>query len=129
MKISKSAIDFSEIFVRPIGDTRFPNLYTLRTFGGLGPLWGIGVTSLMERMLKPWLMSDRMAESRPLPMPFTTTLTSFGPVFWIFSTIAAITFEEANGVAFFGPEKPSDPADAQATTLPLRSVTVTTVLL
>ena len=47
----------------------------------------------------------------------------------IFSTIAAMTFDEANGVAFFGPENPSEPADAHASTLPAVSVTVITVLL
>ena len=48
---------------------------------------------------------------------------------WNFSTSAAMTFDEANGVAFFGPEKPSEPAEAHAITLPVMSVTVITVLL
>ncbi len=74
-------------------------------------------------------MSDRIAESLPLPTPFTITETVSGPVAFIFSAIAAITFDEANGVAFFGPENPSDPADPHAKTLPVLSVTVMTVLL
>ena len=72
-------------------------LYTLRTFFARGPLCGMGVASLMDRILNPWLRSDRMAESRPLPMPFAMTEMFTGPVGLIFSEIAATTLEEANG--------------------------------
>jgi hypothetical protein len=37
--------------------------------------------------------------------------------------------DDAKGVAFLGPEKPSEPAEAHARTLPARSVTVIVVLL
>ena len=74
-------------------------------------------------------MSERIAESRPLPIPFTMIEISLGPLAWIFSVIAEMTLEDANGVAFLGPEKPREPADAHARTFPVTSVTVTTVLL
>ena len=74
-------------------------------------------------------MSDLIAESLPLPTPLTITETVPGPVIFIFSAIAAITLDEANGVAFFGPENPSEPDDPHAKTLPELSVTVMTVLL
>src|SRR3989338_7354587 len=66
-------------------------------------------------------MSDLIAESRPLPAPFTTTSTEIGPPFRSFSASAATIFEAANGVAFLGPLKPREPAVAQARTLPERS--------
>ena len=92
--------------------------YTRRTFFGRGPLCGIGVTSLIDNTLNPWLASERIAESRPLPTPETSTSTLTNPVFFTFSASAEMVLEAANGVAFFGPENPSDPAEAQARTLP-----------
>ena len=89
----------------------------------------MGVTSFTLETINPWLMSDRMAESRPPPTPLTTISMVVSPIGFTFSDMAAMTFEDANGVAFLGPENPSDPADAQATRLPPRSVTLTTVLL
>ena len=74
-------------------------------------------------------MSDLMAESLPLPTPLTIIETVSGPVFFTFSEIAATTFDEANGVAFLGPENPREPADPHAKTLPELSVIVITVLL
>lgn len=102
---------------------------TLLTFLGRGPLCGIGVASLMEIISNPWLIRDLIAESRPPPIPLTITSTAWGPLAFNFSAMAAITLEEAKGVAFFGPENPREPAVAQARTLPARSVTVITVLL
>src|SRR6476620_8235095 len=45
--------------------------YTLRRFGGLHPLCGMGVTSRMRLILRPALCNDRMADSRPDPGPLT----------------------------------------------------------
>ena len=85
--------------------------------------------SRIEMISNPWLAKDRMAESRPGPMPETRTSTLWGPVLDTFSAIAAVTLEAAKGVAFLGPEKPNAPEVAQAITLPLSSVAVITVLL
>lgn len=90
---------------------------------------GIGVTSLIERILNPELAKDLMAESLPAPTPETITSISTGPDLATFSPMAATILEAAKGVAFFGPEKPSDPAVAQAKTPPLSSVIVIIVLL
>ena len=49
--------------------------YTRRRLGGLHPLWGMGVTSLMLRTSNPAVASARMADSRPAPGPFTRTST------------------------------------------------------
>src|SRR5580700_3261727 len=49
--------------------------YTLRRFGGRQPLWGIGVTSRIERTSMPDAASARTADSRPDPGPLTRTST------------------------------------------------------
>src|SRR6266403_6348042 len=49
--------------------------YTLRRFGGLQPLCGIGVVSLMERTSIPAEANARTADSRPDPGPLTRTST------------------------------------------------------
>lgn len=85
--------------------------------------------SLIERILNPWLARERIAESLPPPTPFTITSTSVGPLFFSFSARVAITFVDAKGVAFLGPEKPKDPAVTQAIIFPPASVTLTWVLL
>src|SRR5207253_7426292 len=48
-------------------------LYTLRRFGGRQPLCGIGVVSRMVVTRIPALLIARIADSRPLPGPFTRT--------------------------------------------------------
>src|SRR3989344_257325 len=104
--------------------------YTLLGLGGRGPLCGIGLASRRDATVNPCAPeSVRMTESRPDPTPFTTTCSWNGPVFWIFSSTTAVTFCAAKGVAFFGPENPSDPADAHVITFPDASVTVISVLL
>lgn len=70
-----------------------------------------------------------MAESLPLPTPLIKTSISSLPTVFNFSTMAETTLEAANGVAFLGPEKPIDPAEAQAKTSPLLVVAVIIVLL
>src|SRR5947209_10273613 len=49
--------------------------YTRLRFLGRVPLCGTGVTSVMERTLRPDDCSARMADSRPGPGPFTNTST------------------------------------------------------
>ena len=78
--------------------------------------WGTGYPVVDQRsaltsFVEMW---DEVGDTRP---------------FGVYDVCERETGDQVGGVAFFGPEKPSDPADAQATTLPLRSVTVTTVLL
>lgn len=47
--------------------------HTRRFFGGRHPLWGIGVTSLIDFTSIPAACIDRTAASRPAPGPFTRT--------------------------------------------------------
>src|SRR3990167_6022728 len=103
--------------------------HTRLTFLGRGPLWGIGVMSLMNVTFMPRLASARMADSRPEPTPFTRTMTSSTPARFAFSTTVSATRAAANGVAFFVPLKPIVPADDQASTAPRASVSVIIVLL
>ena len=49
--------------------------YTLRLLGGRHPLCGSGVTSMISVTSMPLLCSVLIADSRPLPGPFTYTLT------------------------------------------------------
>ena len=52
---------------------------TRRFFGGRHPLCGIGVTSMMLRILYPTLFSERTADSRPGPGPLMRTSSAFTP--------------------------------------------------
>src|SRR5688500_12294115 len=52
---------------------------TRRFFGGRHPLCGIGVTSMMFRILYPTLFSERTADSRPGPGPLMRTSSDFTP--------------------------------------------------
>src|SRR3989344_5688002 len=103
--------------------------YTRLTFLGRGPLCGIGVVSLIDFIFKPLDRKDLTDASLPEPTPRTNISTLNGPLFAIFSKIASATLPAANGVDFFGPENPSDPAESHVITLPLSSVTVIIVLL
>ena len=47
--------------------------------GGLHPLWGIGVTSLIEVILNPIDCNALSADSLPEPGPDTSTSTFFNP--------------------------------------------------
>src|SRR5690606_5884449 len=47
--------------------------HTRRFLGGRHPLWGIGVTSLIDFTSIPAACIDRIAASRPAPGPFTRT--------------------------------------------------------
>ena len=58
-----------------------------------------------------------MAGSLPEPTPLTTTSDSFTPNVCALSPIISPTFEAANGVPFFAPLKPNDPALDQNKTI------------
>ena len=60
----------------------FPSFYTLLFFGGLEPLWGIGVVSTIERILKPLACKALNAVSLPAPGPFIFTFKVFSPCSW-----------------------------------------------
>ena len=83
----------------------------------------------MESTLNPFAASVRIAASRPRPIPRTNTSTVVGPVLRVFSESASITFEAANGVAFFGPANPNPPEEAQHNKFPVSSVIEISVLL
>src|SRR5581483_11963716 len=103
--------------------------YTLRLLGGLQPLCGMGVTSLIDLMSRPLAASARIADSRPASGPFTFTSMVRTPcscascaAFWA-ATCAA------NGVPLREPLNPMRPALDHASTLPTGSVMATIVLL
>src|ERR1043165_1251029 len=102
---------------------------TRRFLGGRQPLWGIGVTSLMETTRSPTEASAWIADSRPLPGPWTSTC-SFRPPRFIASrpTFSAATVA-AKGVLFFEPLNPAFPAVPHAMVFPRMSVMVMSTLL
>ena len=54
------------------------SIYTLLLFGGLVPLCGIGVVSLIVKILNPLDCNDLKAVSRPDPGPLTCTVNDRG---------------------------------------------------
>src|SRR5690554_6912740 len=89
----------------------------------------MGVASVMLCTRKPAALSARTADSRPGPVPLTSTSTFFTP-----SSAAAVAARSlatlaANGVLLREPRKPEPPAVAQERALPWRSVIVMMVLL
>src|SRR5205823_10093055 len=103
--------------------------YTRLLFFGRQPLWGIGVTSLMPATSIPVFMRLRIAVSRPDPGPLTRTSTLRTPCSMARRAHCSAAIWAANGVDLREPLKPTLPADAQARTLPCRSVIETIVLL
>src|SRR5258708_16117218 len=101
---------------------------TLRRFGGLHPLCGIGVTSRIERTSMPAAARARMADSRPEPGPLTRTSMLLMPCSraWLAAFCAACW--AANGVPLRDPRKPSEPELFHDTVRPSPSVMVTMVL-
>src|SRR4029079_2481395 len=115
--------------VDPVRSLLPMTLQTLRRFGGRHPLCGIGVTSLIRLIVKPAACSERNADSRPAPGPFTNTCTLRMP-----ASIARLAADSAascaaKGVPLREPLNPTLPALAQETTLPVGSVIVMIVLL
>src|ERR687889_2172050 len=102
---------------------------TLRRLEGRQPLWGTGVTSLMEPTSRPAACSERIAVSRPEPGPFTKTSTFFMPCSCALRAAFSAAICAANGVDLREPLKPTWPAEAQLITLPVGSVIDTIVLL
>ena len=70
-----------------------------------------------------------MAASRPAPGPLTNTSTCLSPMSMAFRAAFSAAVCAANGVLLREPLKPTLPALAQETTLPVLSVSVTIVLL
>src|SRR5208283_3882266 len=79
--------------------------YTLLLFGGLHPLWGIGVTSFMRWIFKPALWIARSAASRPAPGPFIYTSTVLMPCSIAFFAAFSAASCAAKGVLFLEPLK------------------------
>ena len=72
--------------------------YTRRRFGGRHPLCGMGVTSLIDVMVKPDVESARSADSRPEPGPFTKTSSVFTPCSWALRAASSDAICAAYGV-------------------------------
>ena len=103
--------------------------YTLRYFGGRHPLCGIGVTSWIDRTRIPALAIARIAESRPLPGPFTRTSTVRIPLATAARAADSPARWAANAVFLREPRNAIAPELLCATTLPSVSVKVISVLL
>src|SRR3954447_4671674 len=101
----------------------------LRRLGWRQPLWGTGVTSLMDVTSMPvdWML--RTAVSRPEPGPFTWTSTRRRPCSIAARAAFSAAIWAANGVLLRDPLKPTPPDDAHEITLPSVSVIDTIVLL
>src|SRR6478752_4090252 len=101
----------------------------LRRFGWRQPLWGTGVTSLMDVTSMPvdWML--RTAVSRPEPGPLTWTSTRRRPCSIAARAAFSAAIWAANGVLLRDPLKPTAPELAQEMTFPSVSVIDTIVLL
>ena len=104
-------------------------IYCRLRLGGLHPLCGIGVTSLILETLKPLAWFALIADSLPVPGPFTNTSTSRSPCSRHFLTAVSETRCAAKAVLFREPLKPTPPPLHHEITFPSRSVSVTIVLL
>src|SRR5438552_1138698 len=103
--------------------------YTRRRFGGRQPSCGIGVTSRIAVISRPAACSERMAASRPAPGPRTKTSICFKPYSIALRAASSEAVWAAKGVLLREPLNPALPALDQDTTFPMRSVSVTIVLL
>src|SRR5258705_13936349 len=103
--------------------------YTLRLFGALQPLCGMGVTSLIRFTSSPTAWSDRIAVSLPEPGPFTNTSTRRKPCSMAFRAAFSAAIWAAKGVPFLVPLKPIAPALDHEITSPFTSAMVISVLL
>ena len=92
-------------------------------------MWGIGVVSLIERILNPLDCSALKAVSRPEPGPFISTDNVFIPTSKALTAAASAATWAAYGVDFLDPLKPFCPAEAHETTFPFVSAIDTIVLL
>ena len=103
--------------------------YTRLRFGGLQPLWGSGVTSSMEAILRPTCCKADMADSRPEPGPFTLISISLTPFRMAVLAQRCAACCAAKGVLLREPLKPTQPAEPEQIVSPSGSVTVINVLL
>src|SRR2546423_2958523 len=87
----------------PTSNIQHPTLHTLLFFGGLHPLCGIGVLSLIARTSRPDVARARMADSRPDPGPLTRTSTRRSPTSFAFDAAVIDACCAANGVPFRDP--------------------------
>jgi hypothetical protein len=92
-------------------------------------LCGIGVTSLIDLTWRPAEASAWMADSRPLPGPWTRTCTRFTPAVRASRAACSDATVAAKGVLFLEPLNPALPLEPHAIVLPRGSVIVTVVLL
>src|SRR5213595_2085322 len=102
---------------------------TRRFLGGRHPLWGIGVTSRIERICRPAVARAWIADSRPDPGPCTRTCTRRTPRFSASRAHCSAATVAANGVLFLEPLNPALPDEPHETALPCVSVIVIVVLL
>ena len=79
-------------------------------------MWGIGVVSLIDKILKPLAWSALNAVSRPEPGPLTSTDKVFIPNSSALAAAESAATWAAYGVDFLEPLKPFWPAEAQDTT-------------
>src|SRR5438046_10752909 len=97
---------------------------TRRFLGGRHPLWGIGVTSRIERIWRPAVASAWIADSRPQPGPCTRTCTRRTPRFIASRAACSAATVAANGVDFFDPSNPAMPEETDDRDFPCMTVIV-----
>src|SRR5690606_6458934 len=97
--------------------------------GGLHPLWGTGVTSVILVILKPAALSALTAESRPGPGPLTLISKFLTPHSKASLPACSAVTCAAKGVLLRDPLKPTPPDVAQDNAFPCLSDIVTIVLL
>ena len=95
----------------------------------LQPLWGVGVVSVIDVIVKPAACSARTGDSLPDPGPEIWTERTVIPCSMAFLAQSSAATWAAKGVALRDPLNPAAPADDQAIALPCSSVIVTIVLL
>src|SRR5262249_2732375 len=93
------------------------------------PLWGIGVTSRIERICSPAVARAWIADSRPDPGPCTRTCTRLTPRVSASRAARSAATVAANGADVFEPLKPALPDEPHVIALPDKSVIVMSVLL
>ena len=82
---------------------------------------GIGVVSLIDKILKPLACKALNAVSLPDPGPLISTVKVFIPYSKAFAAAESAATCAAYGVDFLDPLNPFCPADDHETTLPLVS--------
>src|SRR5690554_5396181 len=104
-------------------------IYTLLLFGGLHPLCGTAVKSLIATIRNPAAASALIAPSLPFPAPLKCTSILRTPASKAILPTTSAAIPAANGVLFLDPLKPDFPGVFHTITLPFASVIFTIVLL